>query len=186
MTSGEQRGRAAAILLLVAVVTAAIAAVLVPAVLHWKALGGQIVTARERLANAAGNQRGIDALVNSGAVWRDFSRSPDAGVIQAADADAAQEMVRSRLASLVEAQGGTLSDSNVLMEDTGEAPATRIRGEVTAQLDAAALPGLLFALESEPPYMVLDRITVSDTGEDSVKVELGGVMFRFDPKAIEQ
>lgn len=186
MDASEERGRASAILLLVAVVAAAVAAVLVPSVLRWKALGEDIVVARARLSDASENQRGIDALVTSGSVWRDFIKSPSSGLVMGETADTVNDAARNRLVSVIEAHGGTISMSDVVSEEATGTLSTRIRSEATAVLDKAKLPSLLFTLESEPPYMVLDRITISETADDKVALRLSGVMFRFDPKVIEE
>ena len=173
------RNRAAAVLLLVALVFATLAALIVPAAVRWKEHGDIIRENRAKIAQADETRRSFMRLTRASNEWTVFSQQERTGFIFAESSDEAMQTAETYVSSTIAGFGGT-----VRAIETGSAESPREGVEsmtisVTADIPKAVLAQMMTSLEEMPPFVLVNTFKASSLAEDTLRIVLNGKLQRF-------
>lgn len=93
--------------------------------------------------------------------------------VEGASATVAGANMQERVVAAIRAAGGTVTSSQVDTTGTGTTPPT-IALTVSCQMSDAALQGLLYTLETAPPTLLLDQLSV-DAAQGTGDIATGSV-----------
>lgn len=173
MTSGKRGSKAAALLLLFATLAAVLASLLVPAALRWYSLGDEIMTSRTSVSQAVEETRAQEALLEAEQKWRFFRADDSAGFIDSKGItllDAAEEILGNSVMNF----GGSVLSKSVLPDD--QTPFA-VKASLQAALPRGAVMPFLIELESKPPYLILDKLSVTGMSGGNAMVSVSGTAF---------
>lgn len=177
--SAGGRSRAAALTLLAGVVVVAGAAILVPAALYWSNTGAEIREARLKTLRAEQRAEARLALQNSQAEWERFAAGETSGFV-AAQSDALVLMaIRDRIATAFTSLGGTISSVEGEAEDGPRKGTRRMRIDVRGTLGKDRLGPLLTALESTPPFVIIEKFDASRASDNELGIRITGSVFQL-------
>ena len=170
------RSTGTALLLLFALVVALLAAVAVPAFLSWRENGRIIRENREHIAAVEASRLSFARLKNATDRWTLFSRSPEAGFLDAATPESAAEAARTHLEALLARHGGTLESAAAAPGETKRGHVGTVKVSLRARMPKAALAPFLAELEDATPYTFVNAFTARQDTEESLRLSLEGRM----------
>ena len=173
------RSTAAALILLFALVSALLAAILVPAALRWSEDGRTIRASREREAAIRRMQASFVRIKNATDRWYLFADSPEAGFLEAPVPDDAPGVASTHVSGILVRHGGTLEKIEAIPGEAKRGQVGTIEIDLTATLPKAGLAPFLTELENTPPYTFVRSFDVKARGEDTARLVLDAQMQRL-------
>ena len=173
------RSTAAALILLFALVSAVLAALVVPAYLAWTENGRSIRENREKIAAVRVAQSSFVRIKFANDAWTLFSTSPEAGFLDAATTEDVPEAARLHLGALLARHGGTLDGAEFEAGETRRGQVETVVVDLRARLPKAFLAPFLTDLEGRPPYTFVSAFTATEGDADTVDLVLEGQMQRL-------
>lgn len=164
------RSTATALILLFALVSALLAAIIVPTYLSWTENGRIIRENREKVAMIRTSQTAFVRVKNASDQWTLFGTSPESGFLDAASPEEALEVARLYIAELLIRHGGALDDSAFM---TGEAKRNQVETvavDITATLPRVGMAPFLSELEDSPPYAFISAFRVTRPTPEQVRL----------------
>lgn len=173
------RSTATALILLLAFVSAVLAAIVVPAFLAWTENGRSIRENREKIAAVRTAQSSFVRIKFANDGWTLFGASPEAGFLDAPTAGDAPEAARAHLDALVARHGGTWKGAEFTAGETRRGQVETLVVDLRLTLPKAFLAPFLTELESSPPYTFISAFTATQGEGETVELALKGQMQRL-------
>lgn len=177
--SAGGRSRAAALALLAGVVVAAGAALLVPAALYWAKTGDIVETARLKTLRADQRRNATLAVDEKRAEWTAFAQNADAGFVLASSDAVGVDVLKARVTDRFSMLGGSVT---AIEAEAGDSPRPGVRAftlELSGAIPRANLGRLLAALESEPAFLILSRLSAREVSSGRVSISLTARAYRL-------
>lgn len=169
----------AALLLLFALVSAALAAIVVPSVLRWTEDGQTIRANRDEVTTVRVAQQSFVRLKNASDDWSNFSRSRRAGFLEATTTEEALAAARAHVTTLVENNGGTLNKFEAAAGDVKRAQVETVVLSLDAYIPRDRIGPFLAVLEDAPPFTFVSSFKISQRNPEIVALKLDGQMERL-------
>jgi len=170
------RSTATALILLFALVSAVLAAIIVPTYLSWTENGRIIRENREKVETIRTSQDSFIRVKSANDQWTLFGSSPEAGFLDAASPEEALTEAQRHVAELIDRHGGGL---DAVKFTTGEAKRNQVETvvvELTATLPKTGIAPFLTELEDSPPYAFISAFRVTQRGPDQVRLVMKAQM----------
>lgn len=170
------RSTATALFLLFALVSAVLAAIIVPTYLSWAENGRIIRENREKVAAIRTSQTAFVRVKNASDRWTLFARAPEAGFLDAVLPEDALEEARTRVADLLTRHGGTLDDAEFTPGETKRTQVGTLVIDLIATLPKTAIAPFLAEFEDSPPYAFVTAFRLVSSGEDKARLTMTAQM----------
>lgn len=178
--SAPGRSRAAAVALLVGVVAVGGAALIVPAALYWTENGEIIRAERSKVLRAEERRESREMLLATGDAWNAYSRDPSSGFSMAQTDEIAAANTRARIEGAFSRQGGAARSVKVEVNPAGRVGVRKLALDVRGSVPRPKLAALLGALESEPPFLIVEQFDASLESGDVLSLQFSGGVYRLE------
>jgi len=170
------RSTVTALILLFALVSALLAAIVVPAYLSWAENGRIIRENREKIAMIRTSQNSFIRVKKASDQWALFGTSPEAGFLDAATPEEALEEARLHVAALLDRHGGVLEGGTFASGEPKRNQVETVAVDLTAILPKTGLAPFLTEFEDSPPYAFISAFRVTQRAPDGVRLVLKAQM----------
>jgi hypothetical protein len=177
--SAGGRSRTAAIALLVGVFAVIGAAVVVPAALYWTKTGSIIRDARMKVLRSERRAEAERTMTESRSAWDRFVATPNSGFTLANSDEQGVAAAKERARALFARLGGSASAIEAEASDGPREGVRAIAVELRGTLPREQLGPFLAALESEAPFVVVQRFSATSTSGNRLKLSISGTTYRL-------
>ena len=177
--SAGGRSRTAAIALLVGVFAVVGAALVVPAALYWTKTGSIIRDARLKVLRSERRDETQQTMTESRAAWDRFVTAPNSGFTLADTDEQGVAAAKDRASALFARLGGSATAIEAEAADGPRDGVRKIAVELRGTLPRKQLGPFLAALESEAPFLIVQRFKATSTSGNQLQLSIGGTTYRL-------